>query len=120
VNQSVDINYTVPNSDSNFQNFGITGISAEVWIDASLDSGYPGVQIYCQSGTGTNTWTISGWEGLTPGAWTKVTWDSSTNPAFSLNGPTQVQQVWFGIQTGSNSSGSFGKGNVKLDSIEFY
>ncbi len=48
--QSDTLQYT-PLSPLNFTALGLNGLSAEIWVDSSLDSA-PSVQIYFQSGSG--------------------------------------------------------------------
>jgi hypothetical protein len=108
--ESCVIQYT-PLSPLNFIGLGVNGISAEIWIDGSLDNNAY-VQFYFESGSG-STWEWSSDINLTPNAWNNV----SFIPNWSKSGenPDDVESFWFAIQTGTNGTG--GSGNIKLDNI---
>jgi hypothetical protein len=102
------IQYTFP-SPINFSGQNLTTIQAQVWIDGSLDTGAPYVQVYVSSGA----WGYSGYTILTPNAWNQVTYQ----PLWSNSGENSTNLLSFWFTTRPGSSDTVGNGTIQLDNV---
>lgn len=90
-------------------------LQADLWMDASIDNGYPGGYLFVQSTTGYVEEQNASWTNLAPNAWTRITF-TPTWTATAGENSTQVLQVGALYNTG----GSGAPGNIKLDNFIIY
>jgi hypothetical protein len=96
---------------------GGKAIRMRIWMDAAVaGDGYPGAQIFVQSGTGW-TWENMGWANLTPGAWTDYTFV----PPFSTAGTDAADIKRFGVQIHMGGAGTTrAAGHIMIDKVEVF
>ncbi len=91
-------------------------LQADLWIDSSINSGYPGGYLFVQSGAWIEEQGPGSWNNLTPNAWNRITF-TPTWTVTAGEDSTNVLQVGAIFSTGS---GTIGAGNVKVDNFIIY
>ena len=90
-------------------------LQADLWIDASINNGYPGGYLFVQSTSGYIEEQNVSYTNVAPNAWTRITFTPTWTAKLGEDS-TQVLQVGALYNTGSTGA----PGNVKLDNFIIY